>query len=182
MAIIRKKIWPGYLELIESGRKKYDFRLDDFEIKEGDTIIFEEWDPKTKTASGCDYIEWVKGTTEQLDEDCPKCQAKLVLFTTAAGKKLKKCETATWDPATKTPGGCDYVEWVNGTTEKLDEDCPQCGQKLILYTTANGKRMKKCSTGGWDRAARKATGCPYVEWLKADYSEESSGEEFLPAE
>ncbi|KKS66100.1 MAG: hypothetical protein UV40_C0016G0011 [Parcubacteria group bacterium GW2011_GWA1_42_7] len=52
MAIIRKKIWPGYLELIESGRKKYDFRLDDFEIKEGDTIIFEEWDPKTKKYTG----------------------------------------------------------------------------------------------------------------------------------
>ena len=26
--------------------------------------------------------------------------------------------------------------------------------------------MKKCSTSGWDSAARKATGCPYVEWLK----------------
>lgn len=52
MSIIKKKIWPGYLELIESGRKKYDFRLDDFEIKEGDTIIFEEWDPKTKKYTG----------------------------------------------------------------------------------------------------------------------------------
>ena len=70
------------------------------------------WDTATKTAGGCDYIEWIKGTTEKLEEDCPKCQAKLVLFTTASGKKLKKCETATWDPATKTPGGCDYVEWL----------------------------------------------------------------------
>ena len=26
--------------------------------------------------------------------------------------------------------------------------------------------MKKCSTAGWDREKREATGCTYVEWLK----------------
>jgi hypothetical protein len=28
--------------------------------------------------------------------------------------------------------------------------------------------MKKCSTSGWDREARQATGCPYVMWLTAN--------------
>jgi hypothetical protein len=77
------------------------------------------------------------------------------------------------------------VEWINGTTEPLDEDCPECGNKLVLYTTAAGKKMKKCSTAGWDRAAKKATGCPYVYWLKpSEYppKADSGGEEFLPPE
>jgi len=81
--------------------------------------------------------------------------------------------------------GCDYIEWINGTTEKLDEDCPECGKKLVLFTTNAGKRMKKCSTAGWDKDARKATGCTYVEWLKPDYKKtesDSGGEEFLPPE
>jgi hypothetical protein len=54
---------------------------------------------------------------------------------------------------------------------------------LVLYTTANGKKMKKCSTSGWDRDAKRATGCPYVEWLKAEYAPKvQNGEEFLPPE
>ena len=28
--------------------------------------------------------------------------------------------------------------------------------------------MKKCSTAGWDREKKQATGCTYVEWLKPD--------------
>ena len=56
-------------------------------------------------------------------------------------------------------------------------------QKLILYTTASGKKMKKCETSGWDSAKREATGCAYIQWLKpGDYASEkdSGGEEFLP--
>ncbi len=55
----------------------------------------------------------------------------------------------------------------------------------MLFTTNAGKKMKKCSTSGWDRKERKATGCTYVYWLKAaEYpqSDESGGEEFLPPE
>jgi hypothetical protein len=40
--------------------------------------------------------------------------------------------------------------------------------------------MKKCSTSGWDKVKRQATGCTYVEWLKADYAPAGNGEEFLP--
>lgn len=52
MAIIKKKIWPRFYEDIASGRKKYDWRLNDFEVNEGDTIVFEEWDPDIKEYTG----------------------------------------------------------------------------------------------------------------------------------
>lgn len=55
MAKIIKKILPEYFELIQSGKKKYEFRLADFEIQEGDTLILEEWDSenvKTRKPTG----------------------------------------------------------------------------------------------------------------------------------
>ena len=52
MAIIRKKAWPEYFEAVASGKKNYDLRLDDFEVNEGDTLVLEEWDPKTKEYTG----------------------------------------------------------------------------------------------------------------------------------
>jgi len=52
MAIIKKKIWPEYFKLVKSGKKKFELRLDDFDIKEGDTLILEEWNPKTKEYTG----------------------------------------------------------------------------------------------------------------------------------
>jgi hypothetical protein len=52
MAIIKKKTWPGYFDDVASGKKKFDFRLNDFDIAEGDTLVLEEWDPKTKTYTG----------------------------------------------------------------------------------------------------------------------------------
>lgn len=106
-----------------------------------------------------------------------------MLVVTRFGKKMKKCSTNKWDRETKKATGCDYVEWLGGSTEELDEDCPQCGKKLVLYTTSTGKKMKKCSTSGWDSAKKEATGCTYVEWLKAgEYvkNDAPTGEEFLP--
>ena len=143
------------------------------------------WNPETKMNEGCDYVKWLEVPPEILDEKCPKCGNALILQTTRFGKKMKKCSTNKWNAEEKKSEGCDYVEWINGTTEKLDEDCPDCGKKLVLFTTNAGKRMKKCSTAGWDRDARKATGCKYVEWLKPEYKkveEDSGGEEFLPPE
>ena len=52
MAIIRKKLWPGYYDLIASGKKRYDLRLNDFEAHEGDTLVFEEWNPETQQYTG----------------------------------------------------------------------------------------------------------------------------------
>lgn len=143
------------------------------------------WDPESKKNVGCDYVKWIIPEPETLDEKCPKCGSPVVLVVTRFGKKMKKCSTNTWNKETKKAEGCDFVEWINGTSEPLDEDCPDCGNKLVLYTTAAGKKMKKCSTSGWDSAKRQATGCKYVEWLKPeDYptKPDSGGEEFLPPE
>ena len=52
MAIIKKKIWPEYFDAIVSGKKKYELRLNDFEVNEGDSLILEEWDPETKEYTG----------------------------------------------------------------------------------------------------------------------------------
>ena len=143
------------------------------------------WDKETRQTVGCDYVKWLEVEPEVLDEKCPKCGKPVVMAFTRFGKKMKKCSTGGWDKETKQATGCDFIEWINGTTEPLDEECPTCGAKLVLYTTANGKKMKKCSTAGWDSKARKATGCPYIQWLKAsEYPTkyENGGEEFLPPE
>jgi len=52
MAIIKKKIWPEYFDLVSSGKKKFELRLADFDVAEGDTLQLEEWDPKTKQYTG----------------------------------------------------------------------------------------------------------------------------------
>lgn len=52
MAIIKKKIWPEYFDAVASGKKNYELRLNDFEVNEGDTLVLEEWDPKTKEYTG----------------------------------------------------------------------------------------------------------------------------------
>ena len=52
MTTIKKKIWPEYFELVSSGKKKFELRLNDFEVGEGDTLLLEEWDSKTKEYTG----------------------------------------------------------------------------------------------------------------------------------
>ena len=49
---IEKKIWPEYFDAVTSGKKKYELRLNDFEVNEGDTLLLEEWDPATKAYTG----------------------------------------------------------------------------------------------------------------------------------
>ena len=44
MASIHKKIIPEYFEAIISGKKKFELRLGDFDVVEGDTLVLEEWD------------------------------------------------------------------------------------------------------------------------------------------
>jgi hypothetical protein len=122
------------------------------------------WNPQTRQAEGCDYVKWLTVEPKELDEKCPKCGSPLVLQVTRAGKKMKKCSTGGWDKENRVSTGCDYVEWLNGATEKLDEDCPLCGEKLVMFTTSSGKKMKKCSTAGWDREMRQPVGCTYVQW------------------
>ena len=52
MAIITKKITPESFNLIKSGKKKFELRMADFDIKEGDLLILEEWDPIKKEHTG----------------------------------------------------------------------------------------------------------------------------------
>jgi len=52
MTTIKKKIWPEYFEAVASGKKRFELRLNDFEAKEGDILVLEEWDPKTKQYTG----------------------------------------------------------------------------------------------------------------------------------
>jgi hypothetical protein len=50
--IIRKKTWPESFEKILNGDKQFELRLADFELKEGDTLVLEEYDPKEKKFTG----------------------------------------------------------------------------------------------------------------------------------
>lgn len=50
--IIKKKTWPEYFEQVLLGKKSFDMRLADFDIKEGDTLILEEYDPDKKKYTG----------------------------------------------------------------------------------------------------------------------------------
>jgi ASC-1-like (ASCH) protein len=42
MTTIRKKIQPQYFDAILSGKKNFELRLNDFDVKEGDVLILEE--------------------------------------------------------------------------------------------------------------------------------------------
>jgi len=52
MATIHKKVWLEYFEQIISGKKKFELRLADFEVNEGDILVLEEWDNKKKEYTG----------------------------------------------------------------------------------------------------------------------------------
>lgn len=52
MAIIKKKIWPEYFEKVKSGEKRFELRVADFDVNEGDVLVLEEWDSKTKEYTG----------------------------------------------------------------------------------------------------------------------------------
>jgi ASC-1-like (ASCH) protein len=49
---IKKKIWPKYFQEILENKKKFEVRLADFEIKQGDILVLEEYNPETKEYTG----------------------------------------------------------------------------------------------------------------------------------
>lgn len=59
MTVIKKKIHPQYFDLVARGRKKYEFRIADFDVKEGDMLVLEEWDPATRKHTGRSLIKKV---------------------------------------------------------------------------------------------------------------------------
>lgn len=52
MTEIKKKVWPEYFQQILNGKKKFELRLADFNLNEGDILILEEYDPETNTYTG----------------------------------------------------------------------------------------------------------------------------------
>lgn len=52
MKKIRKKVWPKWFDDVASGKKKYELRLNDFDVEAGDILVLEEWDPETKEYTG----------------------------------------------------------------------------------------------------------------------------------
>lgn len=52
---IIKKVLPEYFQDILDGKKNYELRLNDFDIKEGDTLVLQEYtsaDPETRKFTG----------------------------------------------------------------------------------------------------------------------------------
>lgn len=52
---IIKKVLPEYFQDILDGKKKYELRLNDFDIEPGDILVLEEYtssDPKDRKATG----------------------------------------------------------------------------------------------------------------------------------
>jgi len=62
--IIHKKTWPVYFQKILDGKKNCELRLADFDIKEGDVLVLEEYDPVTKKYSGRKIEKKVKNLTK----------------------------------------------------------------------------------------------------------------------
>jgi hypothetical protein len=52
MKKIEKKTWPDLFQKILDGDKTFDLRLNDFDVEEGDVLVFKEWDPETKEYTG----------------------------------------------------------------------------------------------------------------------------------
>ena len=52
MAVIKKKILKVYFDQVASGKKKYELRLGDFEVQEGDILVLEEWDKESESYTG----------------------------------------------------------------------------------------------------------------------------------
>jgi len=52
MSIVTKKCWPEFFKKFSSGERTLELRLADFDLKNGDTLILKEYNPKTKEYTG----------------------------------------------------------------------------------------------------------------------------------
>jgi len=62
--IIKKKTWPEFFEKIKSGEKLFELRLADFELKAGDTLVLEEYDPREGKFTGRKIEKQCKNVTK----------------------------------------------------------------------------------------------------------------------
>ena len=65
MSVIEKKLWPEFFEDYASGKRRFEVRLADFELKEGDVIVFREWDPRTRKYTGRSFKALVTRVEKQ---------------------------------------------------------------------------------------------------------------------
>jgi len=86
MATVEKKIPLEWFELIDSNKKRFELRLNDFDIKEGDTLILKEWNSKTKEYTGrkiereVDYVLDFKLNTFGQEEEIKKKGLLVIQF------------------------------------------------------------------------------------------------------
>ena len=82
---IEKKL-PEYFELVLSGKKKYDFRLADFDIKEADILVLKEWNKEKQSFTGREieknvlYVGKTKGDTTWSQADIDEYGYQIISF------------------------------------------------------------------------------------------------------
>lgn len=52
---VEKKIWPEFFEKDSKAKRLVEARLADFELSQGDTIVFREWDPDAQEYTGREF-------------------------------------------------------------------------------------------------------------------------------
>jgi len=86
MAIIEKKIPIEWFDLVNSNKKRFELRLNEFDIKEGDILVLKEWDSKKKEYTGrkiereVDYILDFKLNTFGQEEEIKKKGLLVIQF------------------------------------------------------------------------------------------------------
>ena len=81
-----KKVWPEYFQKILDGKKTYELRLADWECKEGDILVLQEWDPEIKEFTGrtiekeVTYVGKTKNMTFWPKEDVEKYGYQIIAF------------------------------------------------------------------------------------------------------
>jgi len=92
---IHKKTWVPHFEKILSGEKNSDIRLADFDVEEGDIIIFEEWYPNVgytgrSVSRVVDKLFEVNLTEFWTKEEIDKFGVYLIELSDGYGKDVKE--------------------------------------------------------------------------------------------
>ncbi len=81
---IEKKVWPEYFQKIVDGTKKFELRLADFSVAEGDELVLREWNPETRLYTGrqiskkVTYVLKTKDVTFWSQEDIDKYGLQII--------------------------------------------------------------------------------------------------------
>src|SRR3989344_4370050 len=127
MKEIRKKTWKKYFEEVLTGKKKFDLRLADFEVENGDVLILEEWDEVGETYTGREirakvsYVlktkDWRVWTQEQINQ---------YGFQVMQLEIIEKTETANFEAR---PG---QIDCTNIRYAPVINCIIKCGDKYLL--------------------------------------------------